>query len=83
MLRADRYEQRQYSKYLEREHAPQHTLHDALLRIRKRKGGKANGNNAKKRPRDAPKDEACSKCGSYGLQVIAGDAMRVKELEVE
>ena len=57
MLRADRYEQRQYSKYLEREHAPQHTLHDALLRIRKRKGGKANGNNAKKRPRDAPKDE--------------------------
>ncbi|TNC97624.1 MAG: hydrogenase nickel incorporation protein HypA/HybF [Gallionellaceae bacterium] len=27
--------------------------------------------------------EACSKCGSFGLQVIAGDAMRVKELEVE
>ncbi|MFA6122085.1 MAG: hydrogenase maturation nickel metallochaperone HypA [Sideroxydans sp.] len=26
--------------------------------------------------------EACDKCGSYGLQVIAGDAMRVKELEV-
>ncbi|MFA7400312.1 MAG: hydrogenase maturation nickel metallochaperone HypA [Sideroxydans sp.] len=26
--------------------------------------------------------EACAKCGSYGLQVIAGDAMRVKELEV-
>ena len=27
--------------------------------------------------------EACPHCGSYGLQVIAGDAMRVKELEVE
>ncbi len=27
--------------------------------------------------------EACPQCGSYGLQVIAGDAMRVKELEVE
>jgi hydrogenase nickel incorporation protein HypA/HybF len=26
--------------------------------------------------------EACPQCGSYGLQVIAGDAMRVKELEV-
>jgi len=26
--------------------------------------------------------DACPKCGSYGLQVIAGDAMRVKELEV-
>lgn len=27
--------------------------------------------------------EACPQCGSYGMQVIAGDAMRVKELEVE
>ncbi|MEW5905142.1 MAG: hydrogenase maturation nickel metallochaperone HypA [Pseudomonadota bacterium] len=27
--------------------------------------------------------EACAQCGSYGLQVIDGDAMRVKELEVE
>lgn len=27
--------------------------------------------------------EACPKCGSYGIQVIAGDTMRVKELEVE
>lgn len=27
--------------------------------------------------------EACPRCGSYGMQVIAGDAMRVKELEVE
>ncbi len=26
--------------------------------------------------------EACAECGSYGMQVIAGDAMRVKELEV-
>lgn len=27
--------------------------------------------------------DACPKCGSYGLQLVAGDAMRVKELEVE
>ncbi|MCR4297642.1 MAG: hydrogenase maturation nickel metallochaperone HypA [Gallionella sp.] len=27
--------------------------------------------------------EACPQCGNYGMQVIAGDAMRVKELEVE
>lgn len=27
--------------------------------------------------------EACQQCGSYGMQVILGDAMRVKELEVE
>jgi len=27
--------------------------------------------------------EACPQCGSYGLSVIDGDAMRVKELEVE
>ncbi|TXT21671.1 MAG: hydrogenase nickel incorporation protein HypA/HybF [Gallionellaceae bacterium] len=27
--------------------------------------------------------EACLQCGSYGMQVVAGDAMRVKELEVE
>lgn len=27
--------------------------------------------------------DSCTQCGSYGLQVIAGDAMRVKELEVE
>lgn len=27
--------------------------------------------------------EACPQCGSYGMQVTAGDAMRVKELEVE
>lgn len=27
--------------------------------------------------------EACPQCGSYGLVVIAGDTMRVKELEVE
>lgn len=26
--------------------------------------------------------EACPQCGSHGMQVIAGDAMRVKELEV-
>lgn len=26
--------------------------------------------------------EACPQCGGYGMQVIAGDAMRVKELEV-
>ena len=26
--------------------------------------------------------DACPQCGSYGMQVIAGDAMRVKELEV-
>lgn len=27
--------------------------------------------------------DACARCGSFGLQIIAGDAMRVKELEVE
>ena len=27
--------------------------------------------------------EACPKCGSYDVRVIGGDAMRVKELEVE
>lgn len=27
--------------------------------------------------------EACPRCGSYQLQVTGGDAMRVKELEVE
>lgn len=27
--------------------------------------------------------EACASCGSYAVQVIGGDAMRVKELEVE
>ncbi|MBI5429938.1 MAG: hydrogenase maturation nickel metallochaperone HypA [Nitrosomonadales bacterium] len=27
--------------------------------------------------------DACPKCGSYTMQVIAGDAMRVLELEVE
>jgi hydrogenase nickel incorporation protein HypA/HybF len=27
--------------------------------------------------------ELCPQCGSYALKVIAGDAMRVKELEVE
>lgn len=27
--------------------------------------------------------EACPQCGSYAMQVISGDAMRVKELEVE
>jgi hydrogenase nickel incorporation protein HypA/HybF len=27
--------------------------------------------------------EACPQCGSYTMQVIAGDVMRVKELEVE
>jgi hydrogenase nickel incorporation protein HypA/HybF len=27
--------------------------------------------------------EACPQCGSYGMNVIGGDAMRVKELEVE
>lgn len=27
--------------------------------------------------------EACPQCGSYGMQIIAGDVMRVKELEVE
>ncbi|MFA5371264.1 MAG: hydrogenase maturation nickel metallochaperone HypA [Sideroxydans sp.] len=27
--------------------------------------------------------EVCPQCGGYGMQVIAGDAMRVKELEVE
>jgi len=27
--------------------------------------------------------DACPQCGSYGLQLVAGDAMRVKELEVE
>ena len=27
--------------------------------------------------------DPCPQCGSYGMQVIAGDAMRVKELEVE
>jgi hydrogenase nickel incorporation protein HypA/HybF len=27
--------------------------------------------------------EACPQCGGYTMQVIAGDAMRVKELEVE
>ena len=27
--------------------------------------------------------DACPCCGSFGLQVVAGDAMRVKELEVE
>ncbi|MBK9160655.1 MAG: hydrogenase maturation nickel metallochaperone HypA [Nitrosomonadales bacterium] len=27
--------------------------------------------------------DACPACGGYGVQVIAGDAMRVKELEVE
>lgn len=27
--------------------------------------------------------DPCAHCGSYGLQVIDGDAMRVKELEVE
>lgn len=27
--------------------------------------------------------EACPKCGGYTMQVIAGDAMRVIELEVE
>jgi hydrogenase nickel incorporation protein HypA/HybF len=27
--------------------------------------------------------EACPKCGSYEIQVIGGDEMRVKELEVE
>jgi len=26
--------------------------------------------------------DACPQCGSYGLQLVAGDAMRVKELEV-
>ncbi|MDH4286702.1 MAG: hydrogenase maturation nickel metallochaperone HypA [Gallionella sp.] len=26
--------------------------------------------------------EACPQCGSYKMQVVAGDAMRVKELEV-
>jgi hydrogenase nickel incorporation protein HypA/HybF len=27
--------------------------------------------------------EVCRNCGSYGLKISAGDAMRVKELEVE
>ena len=27
--------------------------------------------------------EACPQCGSYAIEVIAGDAMRVKEMEVE
>ena len=27
--------------------------------------------------------EACQQCGSYSIQVVAGDAMRVKEIEVE
>lgn len=27
--------------------------------------------------------EACPKCGNYALKVSSGDAMRVKELEVE
>lgn len=27
--------------------------------------------------------EACPKCGSYALRVTGGDAMRVRELEVE
>ena len=27
--------------------------------------------------------EACQKCGNYALRVTGGDAMRVKELEVE
>jgi hydrogenase nickel incorporation protein HypA/HybF len=27
--------------------------------------------------------EACPTCGSYGLEVTGGDAMKVKELEVE
>lgn len=27
--------------------------------------------------------EACPRCGSHAVQVVAGDAMRVKELEVE
>ncbi|MDD2928918.1 MAG: hydrogenase maturation nickel metallochaperone HypA [Sideroxydans sp.] len=27
--------------------------------------------------------DTCPHCGSYGLQLVAGDAMRVKELEVE
>ena len=27
--------------------------------------------------------EACPKCGGYGLNITGGDAMRVKELEVE
>jgi len=27
--------------------------------------------------------EACPQCGGYGLNITAGDAMRVKELEVE
>ncbi len=33
-------------------------------------------------PRITAVHEACPQCGSYGMQVIAGDAMRVKELEV-
>jgi hydrogenase nickel incorporation protein HypA/HybF len=27
--------------------------------------------------------EACPRCGSYQLQVTAGDEMRVKEIEIE
>lgn len=31
----------------------------------------------------ASRGEACPKCGSYQLQVVAGDELRIKELEVE
>jgi len=27
--------------------------------------------------------DACGQCSSYGMEVVAGDSMRVKELEVE
>lgn len=31
----------------------------------------------------AARYEPCPRCGSYAVQIIGGDAMRVKELEVE
>lgn len=31
----------------------------------------------------AAREEACPDCGSFGLQVIAGTALRLRELEVE